>query len=193
MDIDMLDKSTDSFAYWNVPKVDLDSTSAKTREDAFKLAYTPGFPSEYKDILPKASEVKYVFVGLNRGNNGNDGKLTNFHGLIKSGDYRLAAAAYNTAAWGAFMTDISNEVNSDSSKVTVTTEHVENLIKHLEDIGIPRTAVLIALGRKVYTTLETNKELTHRKIEYIPHYSMQNGHWNADKVHQLLQKITKTD
>ncbi len=66
-------------------QVDLDSTPAKIREDAFKLAYTPGFPSEYKDILPKASEVKYVFVGLNRGNSGNDEELTNFHGLITSG------------------------------------------------------------------------------------------------------------
>ncbi|MCP9306104.1 MULTISPECIES: hypothetical protein [Lactobacillaceae] len=93
------------------------------------------------------------------------------------------------------MTDISDEVDSNSSKVTVTKDHVKRLIKHLAEVGIPNTETMIAIGGQAYRILEANKDLIHESIEHIPHYSAQNrdngkgGHWDTEKVHQLLQQI----
>uniref|UniRef100_UPI00351EAF8E hypothetical protein n=1 Tax=Lacticaseibacillus paracasei TaxID=1597 RepID=UPI00351EAF8E len=193
MNINKLNKDIDSFAYWNVPRVDLSSCLADERESAFRRAYCPGFPSGYRQQLLNTSGVGYVFVGKNRGNRGNAEELANFHGSIQSADYRLAAAAYGTATWGAFMTDISDEVNSNSREVKLRTENVETLMKHLKDVGIPNTVTLIAIGKDVYTILEANKGLITGKIVRIPHYSRINigkyPHWDAYKVHELLQKM----
>lgn len=199
MNIDSLNKNIDSFAYWNVPEIDLSNHSIKEREDYFHRAYNLGFPSKYKELLTNAYEVKYVFVGINRGSAGTTGELGNFHGAIKSRDFRLAAAAYNTAVWGAFMTDLSDEVNSHSSDVTVTKYHVKKLIEHLRELDIPNTVTLIAIGKQAYNALKANKELIHGNIEHIPHYSGCNrpngkpGHWDTEKVHQLLQQISKNN
>lgn len=126
-------------------------------------------------------------------------KLCNFHGSIKSNDYRLAVEAYNTAAWEELMTDVSDEIDSNSSKATATEDHVERLIKHLAEVGISNTATLIAIGSQPYRILEANKDLIHGNIERVLHYSVQNrdngkgGYWDTDKVNQLLQQISKED
>lgn len=59
------------------------------------------------------------------------------------------------------MPDISDEVDSNSSKVTVTKDHVQRLIKHLAEVGIPNTETMIAIGGQAYRILEANKDLIH--------------------------------
>lgn len=95
------------------------------------------------------------------------------------------------------MTDISDEVDSNSSKVTVTKDHVKRLIKHLAKVGIPNTETMIAIGGQAYRILEANKDLIHESIEHIPHYSAQNrdngkgGHWDLRRYTSYYNKYRK--
>lgn len=126
--------------------------------------------------------MKYVLVGLNPGNTGvtieKDQMFLNFHGKKKSMDYRLAAALYGTDMWGAFMTDLVHVNESDSNKVVASKEDVAKLEQHLDDLTIPKAAVLVGLGAATSSFLAEHAE---RRVEKIPHYFGANGHWNATK------------
>lgn len=187
-------RKTDSWAYWTVPAGLSKDASAKETQTAFHDSYQPGFPAtiDKDDLTAKLSQVKYIFVGLNPGNAGPEPELFgNFHGQIRSADYRLAAAAYGTGAWGAFMTDLSGEIQSDSKQIKVTEANVQDLINHLDELGIPETAVLIAMGTKTFKGLEGKLPASH-PLEQMYHYSNANsGHWDAETEHNKIQKIVE--
>lgn len=186
----------DSWALWHVPS---DIDEAKTddeRQRLFGESYQPkSFPSEQlsEDLETQLSLVRYVLVGLNPGNEGEslameEVNFLNFHGLKKSLDYRLASALYGTEMWGAFMTDLVHIVESDSAKVQTSQTDAQTLEAHLDQLAIPDTAVLVALGGKTYQALAGN---TRRQVKTIPHYSGANGHWKATTTRQKVLAITQ--
>ncbi|WP_054677167.1 hypothetical protein [Lacticaseibacillus sharpeae] len=123
----------DSFAYWPVP-TEADLSTQTARNIAFKEAYQPDLPAavraEFANLTDaewqaRMAAVKYVLVGLNPGNMGTAGNFSNFHGNPISKDYNLGAVLYGTEVWGAFMTDLSQTVESDSSDVRITEADVK--------------------------------------------------------------------
>lgn len=188
----------DSWALWEVPSEVATAKNDEERQYLFGKSYqAKSFPT---DLLPEEltehlSQVRYVLVGLNPGNEGDSlvnaqSKFLNFHGLKKSLDYRLAAAIYGTDLWGAFMTDLVPIVESDSRKVQTTQTDVNVLEDHLDRLGIPQTAMLIALGGKSYQALIGK---TNRQVQSIPHYSGANGHWQAAITRQKVLAITTSN
>ncbi|MFC6294703.1 hypothetical protein ACFQH1_05765 [Lactiplantibacillus daoliensis] len=183
----------DSWALWNLPNASLDDKTDKEREELFANNYQPEtFPIELlpDDLEKHLKGVQYVLVGMNPGNAGNDhpaeGVFLNFHGQKKSADSRLAAAVYGTAVWGTFMTDLSNTIDSDSTRIKFIEANVAQLEAHLDELGIPRDATLIAMGKKTATALD---QFATRPVAQIPHYSRANAHWNATDAHALLLSI----
>lgn len=187
--------NVDSWAIWSVPTESLAGKTAKEREQAFGAAYQPEtFPAADlpSDLGAALQASKFVLVGMNPGNGAVDHPadvdFLNFHGQKKSLDYRLAAAAYDTPAWGAFMTDLSGTIESDSTKVQITAADVVDLESHLDELGVPSDATLIAMGGKTAAPLT---KFAKRPVAQIQHYSGANGHWNAEDVHNKLVEITK--
>lgn len=187
--------TVDSWAIWNTPSESLANKSDAEREKLFGASYQPEtFPADALtgDIAEQLQQVKYVLVGLNPGNaavkQDPNTNFLNFHGAKKSMDYRLAAALYNTDMWGAFMTDLTPVIESDSRKVNPSQEDVANLEKHLDELNIPATATIVAVGNASNKALA---EYAKRNVVTIPHYSGANGHWNAEKVHAKILEITK--
>lgn len=183
----------DSWALWEVPTESLSQKSDQERQVLFGACYKENvFPIDALSDF-KLSDVKYVLVGLNPGNEGvhteNGHQFLNFHGKKKSMDYRLAAALYGTELWGAFMTDLVHVNESDSNKVAASKEDVLRLEKHLDELQIPESAVLVGIGAATSSYLE---KYAQRRVEKIPHYSGANGHWNATKTRQAIQKIVDT-
>lgn len=186
----------DSWAIWNVPAEDLSNKTDQERQEVFRSNYIEDdfpmaqLPIELENHL---KTVKYVLVGLNPGNAGvtiEDNKaFLNFHGKKKSLDYRLAAALYGTEVWGAFMTDLVHVDESDSRKVEGNQADVDRLEQHLDELGISTDAVLIALGGKTHKILDN--AVTKRRVTTIPHYSGANGHWSAEKTHQLVKELVE--
>lgn len=189
----------DSFAFWNVPNnMENIVTIDEAREKCFGENYKPyenQFPSDQlpADLAGYLSQMKYVLVGMNRGNAAVDTpteqNFLNFHGLKKSLDYRLAAVTYGTPLWGAFMTDLSQTIESKSELVDFTADDVAALEKHLDELGVPADATLVAIGKVTYTTLQ---KFAHRPVATIPHYSSSNSrNWNATTVHAEIANIVK--
>lgn len=183
----------DSWAIWHAPKTDLTNATPEERQLAFGESYQPEmFPSDAlpNDLDELLSQTKYVLIGLNPGNEGvsqeNDATFLNFHGKKKSLDYRLAAALYGTEMWGAFMTDLVHVNESNSSDVSVNDHDVSVLEKHLDELSIPQSAVLVAMGTKSYDALQGK---TSRRVVKLPHYSGANGHWKAEKTRQIILDI----
>lgn len=185
--------SVDSWAFWDVPGENLEQKSPQERQDIFGDNYVPNqFPNDKLkgDLKERLNNAKYIVVGMNPGdaavNQDNSKLFLNFHGAKKSADYRFAAAIYGTEIWGSFMTDVSSTTESKSSKVKIRKADVINMEKHLDELGVPDTAVLIALGGKV------NKALTkyaNRPVKTMYHYSRANSYWKADKVHEQVMNI----
>lgn len=188
----------DSWALWHIPSEIESVKSDDERQRLFGEAYEPkSFPSELlpEDLGAHLACLKYVLVGLNPGNEGEsllkeEATFLNFHGLKKSLDYRLAAALYGTEMWGALMTDLVHVAESDSTKVQTSQTDAQALEAHLDDLGIPSTAVLVALGGKTYQALAGH---THRQVTTIPHYSGANGHWQAASTRQKVLAITEVN
>lgn len=183
----------DSFALWNVPNENLSQMSDKEREACFRENYmSEHFPVELlnENIKNTLENMKYVLIGLNPGNEGvsSNQEFLNFHGKKKSCDYRLAAALYDTEMWGAFMTDLVHDVESDSNQVMTDSDDVKALEIHLDSVGIPKEALLVALGNTSYQVL--SKHAT-RKVVKLPHYSGVNGHWRAEKTREIVFDIIK--
>ncbi|BDZ31361.1 hypothetical protein RA086_09090 [Lactiplantibacillus sp. WILCCON 0030] len=184
----------DSWALWTVPTDSLTDKSDEARQKLFGEVYVPeSFPTTLlpANLETALKQVKYVLVGMNPGNAGTEhpnGDFLNFHGRKQSSDYRLAAAVYGTAAWGAFMTDLASINESDSTQVTFTEKDVTKLEAHLDELGIPADATLIAMGAK---TAQPLTQYAQRDVIQIPHYSRANGHWDAAKVHAQLLGLTQ--
>jgi len=185
----------DSWALWNVPTESLTDKSDRDREILFGESYQPdSFPNDSLtgDIADRLKQVKYVLVGLNPGNaaieQNPNALFLNFHGAKKSRDSRLAAALYGTKMWGAFMTDLTSTIESDSSEVSPKQSGVDALENHLDELGIPKSAVLVALGGKADKPLS---RYAKRGVVTIPHYSGANTSWKAEAVHAKILEITK--
>lgn len=185
----------DSWALWDLPNESIDDKTDQEREALIANNYQPEtFPMALlPDNLEEAlKNVKYVLVGMNPGNAADahptDGDFLNFHGQKKSADARLAAAVYGTAVWGAFMTDLTSTIESDSTQIEFTETNVTQLENHLDELGIPNDATLIAMGRKVAVALD---RFAKRPVAQMPHYSRANAHWNASDAHTQLLSITK--
>lgn len=86
------------------------------------------------------------------------------------------------------MTDLTPVIESDSRKVNPSQKDVANLEKHLDELNIPATATIVAVGNASNKALA---EYAKRNVVTIPHYSGANGHWNAEKVHAKILEITK--
>lgn len=186
--------TVDSWAIWNTPETSLAGKDAAETEKIFGEAYQPEtFPNDAlnDNIVETLKNVNYVLVGLNPGNaavkQDPNTNFLNFHGAKKSMDYRLAAALYNTKMWGAFMTDLTPVIESDSKKVKPSQSDVANLEHHLDELNIPQTATIVALGN---ATNDVLSEYAKRNVVTIPHYSGANGHWNAETVHEKVLAIT---
>ncbi len=154
-----------------------------------------------KDQLPHnlseyIQQLKYVLVGMNPGNaiaEHPQEPFLNFHGSKNSADYRLAAAVYGTKLWGSLMTDLSQQIQSDSTKVRIDANDVQALEHHLDALGVAQDAVLVALGQ---TTFNNLNKFAQRKVLYIPHYSNSNNgsgdnRWDAKRVHSRILTMTK--
>lgn len=181
----------DSFAFWRVP-ADADQVQDnQAREALFKDHYLPNdFPTDQlpADLTAYLAQMSYVLVGMNPGNglaDQPDQSFTNFHGARKSQDYKLAAALYGTALWGAFMTDLSETVDSNPQHVAFNQQVVTDLESHLDALGIPANATLIAVGQGAH--YKNLVKFAHRPVKTIPHYSpSNNGHWTADNSRQKV-------
>lgn len=184
----------DSWAFWNIPDEIENATDERAAEILFKDAYQSHyFPTNQlpTELSKKLKDVKYVLVGLNPGDAGvslgeNDTLFMNFHGASVSRDWRLAAALYGTDMWGAFMTDLVHISESDSSKVSANLTDVQYLEKHLDDLGISKNAVLIAMGGKAFDAI---KKTAQRPVRKLPHYSGSNTSWKAEKTKVAIQEI----
>jgi len=187
--------TVDSWAIWDTPTESLADKSDSEREKLFGASYQPeSFPKNAlsDDIAEQLKQVKYVLVGLNPGNaavkQDPNTNFLNFHGAKKSMDYRLAAALYNTDMWGAFMTDLTPVIESDSTKVNPNQSDVDALEAHLDELNIPKDATIVALGGASYEALSAHAK---RNVVTIPHYSGANGHWKAENTHAKILEITK--
>lgn len=187
--------AVDSWAIWSTPSESLADKSDSEREKLFGASYQPeSFPNEAlpNDIADQLKQVKYILVGLNPGNaavkHDPNTNFLNFHGEKKSMDYRLASAVYNTDLWGAFMTDLTPVIESDSKNVKPNKKDVEILEAHLDELNIPNSATIVALGGKANDILA---KYAKRNVVTIPHYSGANPSWNAETVHAKILEITK--
>lgn len=190
--------SFDSWALWRIPTENLNEKTPKEREQAFGNSYQPNMflTDQLSDNLEaKLKNTQYVLVGMNPGNGAKnqsqDELFLNFHGAKKSMDYRLAAATYNTDLWGAFMSDLSHTIESDSKKVKLSKEDVNNFEAHLDELGIPNDATLVALGGTVFKALQ---DFSNHPVAHMYHYSnSNNGHWTAEVARKQVLDITQNN
>lgn len=174
------------------------------------------------------SRVKYVIVSLNPGNkaaidkNNKNGSgmlfenkpFENFHGsnVATSKDYNLAAMIYGTEVYGEYtlLTDSSEYIESDSSETKFSNlyrkhsiEIFEALYDHLDELGVPKEATIIACHSAVKKQLglkSVQKILKTRSIERpefypdkqtIPHYSfrMHDPITQLEKGHKIIELL----
>lgn len=181
----------DSWAFWPGTAELTPEMPLKAVEATLKKAYTLGFPSEIDQtaLTAKLPAVQYVFIGLNPGTSGPAaGQFGNFHGIARSGITRLAAVAYGTEAWGAFMTDLVTTEDSHASNIHIKKPDVDAFLTHLEELGIPESATLIALGGQTFRALQRFLP-ANRHLETMMHYSGANGYWKPAVEHQKLLAI----
>lgn len=185
--------SADSWALWDVPAADLSTRSNQERQRLFGTAYqAEHFP---KDLLngnleQRLRETHYVLVGINPNyvtrEHLRERRFLNFHGRKGRLDYRLAAAVYGTPLWGTFMTDLSSITPPVSRRVRFTAQDVAAFEQHLDQLGIPATSTLIALGPTAQHPLA---HYAHRPVASLHHYAGVNGSWDADAAHQQIMAI----
>ncbi|URZ86883.1 hypothetical protein [Floricoccus penangensis] len=198
-------KDLESYAVWTLPE----NVEQLIEEKNFNTL-TKEFANVYKTADVPAEEIEkekrhdFVIVGMNPGDtidtHDKNVKYLNFHGIKNSGTYRLAAAIYDTELWGAYMTDLSRKISSKGSEIEITDEDVDDFLERIEIANIDSDATIIALGISTYEAFENYKEskkengvrhsqIGKHHIYYLPHYSMSNGHWNTEKVHNRVLEI----
>jgi hypothetical protein len=136
-------------------------------------------PEKNPELL-STLHTNLVLVGLNgsRTMEGND-CLSNFHDKSTKGqDYKLRHAAYGTALWGAYMTDIIKSVQTTSSNSLTKQlkadprqeeENVELFRRELAEIGAA-SPILVPMGGEAARIVKNSFRGEHRIIP-IMHYS----------------------
>ena len=101
---------------------------------------------------------KVIFVGLNRSNVANDSSkvtpLSNFHTKGHIGDKRIKRFVQDvnlSNLIGGFMTDISEQIETNSDKISVEArDAVKKFAKKIRSIDDSRTRHIICFGDKVF-------------------------------------------
>ncbi|GET21396.1 hypothetical protein [Prolixibacter denitrificans] len=102
---------------------------------------------------------RFVFLGLNRSNGAERKEHTpfrNFHAERHVGDNRLKKIIQDEALEnlvGSFMTDLTIEVQTDSSKVKVNEESAINRLKEKLSLMPCRQRSIICFGEKVFESI----------------------------------------
>lgn len=201
---------TESLAIWNLPKKFVKDSGSVLDYEKFAVAMKEVYQPEFFDYNQIGNQnLNHVIVGMNPGSAFIDekGTLLNFHGKKRSADARFAAALVNTNFWGAFMTDLSQQVGSDSSKVKINNSDIFNLFDRLEKVGVGTKAPILAVGKKTYEAFEkfegvsieiksSSCKIFDHNIYSIPHYSYQNNgdgpnRWNTTRVHDRILNIQR--
>lgn len=114
----------------------------------------------YEFIVNQREDFKkdIIFLGLNRSkidNHNGSGFFTNFHTPSHSGDGLLKKLITQfPRLHGGYMTDLSVEVESDSSNVKINSTTEFNRLKKQLDLLDTRHPFLICFGEKVYKQLQ---------------------------------------
>lgn len=103
---------------------------------------------------------RVIFVGLNRSNAANDiskvSPLSNFHTKGHIGDRRLKRFVQDANLLnliGGFMTDISEQIETNSNKVTIEEQKaVKGFVEKIRLIDDSQTRHIICFGDKVFNT-----------------------------------------
>ncbi|GLB46346.1 hypothetical protein WR164_03250 [Philodulcilactobacillus myokoensis] len=139
-----------------------------------------------------------IIVGKNPGDKGKDidnHTLLAFHIQGKSNDASLAAALYNTNFWGAFMTDLNHEYNSNSSNVKAKILDVEHLFDRLKQLNITTNnnddIKFIAIGNDAFNTFKDyfNELKNHNHNNKINVISDRQFEFNDNNNHYLITRI----
>lgn len=118
---------------------------------------------------------KVIFVGLNRSNVANNfyktAPLSNFHTKGHVGDKRLKRFIQDanlSNLIGGFMTDISEQVETNSSLVTIEEQNAVNIfIEKLRLVDDSNTRYIICFGEKVFDTFTNALKISRSRIREI--------------------------
>jgi hypothetical protein len=132
---------------------------------------------------------RVVFVGLNRSNVANDSSkispLSNFHTKGHVGDNRLKRFVQDnnlSNLIGGFMTDISEQIETNSNRVKVEEQDaVKKFVEKIRLIDNSQTRHIICFGNKVFDTfinalgisksrIKENRENKIKEVEVKGHY-----------------------
>lgn len=172
-----------------------------------------------KERFNNIKDVKYVFVGLNPSDHNCDncsythidkcednnrkqkakekGKelWSNFHSActIKSQDYKLRKALYDTDYWGSFITDIKPDVETDSNKISTTpTEESIKMVNSIISL-FGEKITFIAIGSKSCTILQKilPENVNLKKITHYSYRSLSPDNYVTRVKNDLNNIITK--
>ncbi|GET29378.1 hypothetical protein [Prolixibacter sp. SD074] len=121
---------------------------------------------------------RFVFLGLNRSNGAERNEHTpfrNFHAGRHVGDNRLKKIIQDEVLEnliGSFMTDLTIEVQTDSTKVKVNEETTVNkLIEKLSFMRCPQRSI-ICFGEKVFESICSGLKVERGKIIELPEFHL---------------------
>ncbi|MGI8467366.1 MAG: hypothetical protein ACR2N3_02830 [Pyrinomonadaceae bacterium] len=103
---------------------------------------------------------RVIFVGLNRSNRANESSkvapLSNFHTKGHTGDKRLKRFVQDanlTNLIGGFMTDVSEQIETNSNQVMIEEQDaVKGFIEKIRSVDDSQTRQIICFGDKVFNT-----------------------------------------
>ncbi len=137
----------------------------------------------------KSFHGRVIFVGLNRSNVANDlskvSPLSNFHTKGHVGDNRLKRFVQDknlSNLIGGFMTDISEQIETNSNQVKVEEQDaVKKFVEKIRLIDDSQTRHIVCFGNKVFDTfinalgisksrIKENRENKIKEVEIKGHY-----------------------
>jgi len=115
---------------------------------------------------------RVIFVGLNRSNAANDfskvSPLSNFHTKGHIGDGRLKRFVQDanlSNLIGGFMTDISEQIETNSNKVTIEEQYaVKKFVEKIRLIDDSQTRHIICFGDKVFNTFINGLRIAKSRV-----------------------------
>ncbi len=115
---------------------------------------------------------KVIFVGLNRSNAANDfskvAPLSNFHTKGHVGDRRLKRFVQDanlSNLIGGFMTDISEQIETNSNLVTIEEQNVvKNFVRKIRSIDDSQTRHIICFGDKVFNSFVNALKISKSRV-----------------------------
>lgn len=119
---------------------------------------------------------RVIFVGLNRSNGANDfskvAPLSNFHTRGHVGDKRLKRFVQDanlSNLIGGFMTDISEQIETNSNLVTIEEQNaVKSFIERVRLIDDSQTRHIICFGDKVFNSFVNALKISRSRIKENP-------------------------